>query len=295
MSIASMTGFARDSGQDGTLTWVWEAKSVNGRGLDVRCRLGPGMDALEPEVRRAVGERFKRGNVAVSLQTTRTQGETRLRVNRAALDQLVEIVRDLGSKIESLPLSIEGLLGVRGVVELAEEEESSEQRDSLEATLKASLHTMLDSLQTARGAEGARLSEMLNGHLDTISQLADKASECAELRPGSRRKRLGEQLAELLEAQPPVTEERLAQELALLAVKGDIREEFDRLCAHVAAARELMAEGGVVGRRLDFLCQEFNREANTLCSKALDVELTRIGLDLKAVIDQLREQVQNVE
>ena len=295
MPIASMTGFARESGQDGALTWVWEAKSVNGRGLDVRCRLAQGMEALEPEVRRAVGERFKRGNIAVSLQITRVQGETRLRINRAALDQLVEIARDLGTKIESGPLSIDGLLAVRGVVEFAEEEESSEEHDRLIATLKASLHTMLESLAVARNGEGARLSEVLTGHLDTISGLADTASECAELRPESRRKRLVEQLSELLEAQPPVAEERLAQELALLAVKGDIREEYDRLRAHVAAARELVAEGGAVGRRLDFLCQEFNREANTVCSKASDVDLTRIGLDLKAVIDQLREQIQNVE
>ncbi|MFQ5784726.1 MAG: YicC/YloC family endoribonuclease [Alphaproteobacteria bacterium] len=295
MPVASMTGFARGTGQDGPLGWIWEVRSVNGRGLDVRCRLPAGMDALDPRIRQAVGERFTRGSINVTLQNNRVGGETQLRVNRDALGRLLAVLKDFEGEIDAAPPSIDGLLRVRGIVEEVEDDSTPEERKRREGLILETLGETLDALAEARRGEGVRIAALLNDQLDEIASLAARAAEGAALQPEALRRRLEEQMAELLDAMPPLPEERLAQEMALLLVKSDLREEVDRLGAHVAAARELIASGGAVGRRLDFLCQEFNREANTLCSKAADVELTRIGLDLKAVIDQLREQVQNVE
>ena len=295
MPVASMTGFARGTGRDGQLTWTWEAKSVNGRGLDIRCRLPAGMDSIEPGARRAVAERFRRGSLVLSLQTDRAPGESRVRVNRVALDQLVAILGELRREVDAAPPAIDGLLNIRGIVELVDEEESPEDQDRRAAAMLASLDETLDALRAARQEEGGRIATVLSDQLDTIAGLADAAADCATLQPAALRRRLEEQVAELLDAVPQLTEERLSQEVALLLVKADVREEIDRVRVHVAAARELLAQGGPCGRRLDFLCQEFNREANTLCSKAADIELTRIGLELKAAIDQFREQTQNVE
>ena len=295
MPVASMTGFARGAGQHGPLTWTWEAKSVNGRGFEVRCRLPPGMDSLEPGARRAATARFKRGNLVLSLTADRGAGESRLRVNRAALDQLVAVLAELRGEIDAPPPAIDGLLRIRGIVEPADDDETPEARERREAMMLDSLGETLDALLAARREEGARIAAVLSGQLDDIADLAAKAADCAALQPAVLRRRFEEQVSELRDAIPPISDERLAQEVALLLVKSDVREEVDRLRVHVAAARELIAQGGPVGRRIDFLCQEFNREANTLCSKAADVELTRIGLDLKAAIDQFREQVQNVE
>jgi uncharacterized protein (TIGR00255 family) len=290
-----MTGFARGTGQEGAVTWAWEAKSVNGRGLDVRCRLPAGMDAIDPEVRRIAGELFARGSLNVSLQIDGGQGQTRLSVNRAALDQVLDVCRELRQEVDAAPPSLEALLAIRGVVELAEEEEAPEARSRRDALIIDDLRRTLDALLASRRDEGARIASVLTDQLDEIAGLAEQATENAALQPEALRTRLTERVGALIDATPAVPEERLAQEVALLLVKSDGREEVDRLRAHVAAARELIDTGGVIGRRLDFLCQEFNREANTLCSKATDVELTRIGLDLKVVIDQLREQVQNLE
>ncbi len=295
MPVASMTGFARGTGQDGSVAWAWEAKSVNGRGLDVRCRLPAGMDAIDPEIRRIAGELFARGSLTVSLQIDGGQGQTRLSVNRDALDQMLDVCRELRQEVDAAPPSLEALLAIRGVVEVAEEEEAPEARSQRDALIVGDLRETLDALLASRRDEGARIASMLADQLDEIAGLAERAAESAALQPEALRARLTERVGALIDATPALPEERLAQEVALLLVKSDGREEVDRLRAHVAAARELIEAGGVVGRRLDFLCQEFNREANTLCSKATDVELTRIGLDLKVVIDQLREQVQNLE
>ena len=295
MPVASMTGFARGAGRDGQLTWTWEAKSVNGRGLDIRCRLPAGMDSLEPGARRAAAERFRRGSLVLSLQTDRASGDSRVRVNRAALDQLVAVLGELRREVDAAPPVIDGLLNIRGIVELVDEEDSPEDQDRRAAAMLASLDETLDALRAARLEEGGRLATVLSDQLDTIAGLADAAADCATLQPAALRQRLEEQVAEILAAVPPLSEERLSQEVALLLVKADVREEIDRVRVHVDAARELLARDGPCGRRLDFLCQEFNREANTLCSKAADVELTRIGLELKAAIDQFREQTQNVE
>ncbi len=201
----------------------------------------------------------------------------------------------LSGVLEAEPPRLDGLLAIPGVVVNAEEADSPEQRETRLAALKADLERTLEALVEARRLEGARLAAVIGDHLDGIEALVEAAAGCAAVQPERLRERLRTQVEELLEAAPALPEERLAQEAALLIAKADVREELDRLVAHLEAARELVGQGGPVGRRLDFLCQEFNREANTLCSKSPDVELTRIGLDMKNAIDQLREQVQNIE
>ncbi len=291
-----MTGFARAEGRDDSLHWIWELKSVNGRTLDLRCRLPSGMDGLEPIARAAVAEKLKRGNVSISLTLMRGSKPPKVRINREVLHELLAVVRELEGKVEAAPPRLDGLLAVRGVVDVMEEEEEDEAvRQARQARIAATLADALGALRRMRAAEGARLATMVATHLAEIEKLRDAAATTAAAQPAALRERLKAQLAVLLDSAPALPEERLAQEAALLIAKGDVREELDRLAAHVAAARELMAEDGAIGRKLDFLCQEFNREANTLCSKSTDVELTRIGLALKAAIEQLREQIQNIE
>ncbi|WP_198154829.1 YicC/YloC family endoribonuclease [Oceanibaculum pacificum] len=291
-----MTGFARTEGQHDGLAWAWELKSVNGRGLDIRTRLPQGFDGLEALVRQKLGEALKRGNVSVNLTIERKATDTGIRINRAVLDQVLALQADLAGKVDSAPPRLEALLSVRGIVEAGEEEaDTQEARAAREAALAKGLHEAVAKLAAARLEEGGRLAAILTGHLERIAALTVQAGTIAAAQPEALKARLRQQVTELLEASPALPEEKLAQEAALLAARADIREELDRLAAHVAAAGDLMKEGALIGRRFDFLCQEFNREANTLCSKSSDVELTRIGLELKAVIDQLKEQVQNVE
>jgi uncharacterized protein (TIGR00255 family) len=292
-AVTSMTGFARDSGTEAGHAWTWEARSVNGKQLDVRPRLANGFEKLEPEIRRAVGERFRRGNVSLTLSVQRTESAGRYRLNRELLDQVLAVSRELDDYGAARP-RLDALLAVRGVIEPVEDlDEAAEQR--LGAAVAASAARALDALAAARAEEGARLTVVLTGLLDRIETLVAEAAATAAAQPDALRARLRQQLDELTAALPAVSEDRLAQEAALLVAKADIREELDRLTAHIAQAREMLAAGGAIGRRLDFLCQEFNREANTLCSKSADVGLTRLGLDLKATIEQLREQVQNIE
>ena len=295
MAIASMTGFARKTGRDGPDGWSWEVKSVNARGLDIRCRLPAGMDALEPEVRRRIADRFTRGAFNLVLQVDRASRRSRIEINREALAQVQAVMRDLGGELDIEPPRIDGLPNIRGVIDVVEEEESDEAREAREQPLLAGLDDALDGLAAARDAEGARLAAVLGGQLDEIARLVDAAVNCEEARPERQRERLKAMLSDVLDQTPALSEDRLAQEVAMLLIKADVREEIDRLLAHIAGARVLLAGDEPSGRRLDFLCQEFNRESNTLCSKAAEVELTRIGLDLKAVIEQFREQVQNVE
>lgn len=295
MAVASMTGFARGTGQDGTLTWTWEAKSVNARGLDMRCRLPSGMDALEPAARRRVSERFKRGNFNLALQVNRAAGNARVEINHGVLDQVLAVVRELRDDHDVEAVRADGLLNVRGVIEITEDDDDPADSERRDAAILASLDKTLVALAGARAEEGGRIGAVLADQLDDIAALTDAARASEANQPARRRQRFAEQVSELIDSTPQLSEERLNQEVALLLVKADTREETDRLYAHIAAARELLDEGGPVGRRLDFLCQEFNREGNTLCSKAAEVELTAIGLDLKAVIDQFREQVQNME
>lgn len=296
MSIISMTGYARAQGATPQFSWIWEAKSVNGKGLEVRLRLPPGFDSLEIPARERVAKAAKRGNINLSLNVLRQAQAATPAINRALLDSYLALAVELAREHDLPTPSAEGVMGLRGVIESAEEAQLDEaglkERDAL---LLASLDEALLGLGTMRKAEGTRMAQVLTDELAEIERLAQAARETAALRPDAIKTRFKAQIDELLESQPPVPEDRLAQELALLIAKGDVREELDRLGAHVQAARDMLAATDPVGRRLDFLCQEFNRESNTLCSKSSDVDLTRIGLSLKAVIEQFREQVQNIE
>ena len=295
MSVASMTGFGRAGGEAGGRRWGWEIKSVNARTLDIRCRVPAGAEHLEAAIRARLAAKLSRGAVTVQLSLERGAGATRLVVNRALLDELLALHGTLGESVDAAPPRLEGLLAVRGVVEEVAEAEDPEAAAAREVAMLADLGCAIDALAAARAEEGAALAASLAARLDEIDSLHAEAEVRAAARPAALMERLEAQLADLLGATPPVTEERLAQELALLVTKADVCEELDRLSAHAVAARRLLAEGGAIGRRLDFLCQEFNREANTLCAKAGEVALTEIGLRLKAVIDQLREQAQNIE
>ena len=288
-----MTGFARVDGHADGYGWTYEVKSVNGRNLDIRCRQPAGFDTLEAAARAEIPKRLARGSVNLNLTVTRSQSVSQLRINRELLAQVLELAREIEGA-GAAPPRLDSLLAVRGIIEPVEEDEG-EARERVEAALKADLTRLIGELVTARLSEGARLVTVLNGHLDEIERLITAASACASTQPDALRERLRNQVAALLDAAPALPEERLAQEAAILIAKADVREEMDRLRAHIQAARDMLAEGGAIGRRFDFLCQEFNREANTLCSKSADVELTRIGLSLKASIEQLREQVQNIE
>jgi uncharacterized protein (TIGR00255 family) len=290
-----MTGFARASGHDGGLGWTWELKSVNGRALDIRFRAPTGYDRVEAGARAALNRRFKRGSFTASLALARAAGEESWRINRTLIERLIALHGDYAGRIDKALPRLDALLAVRGVVEPADEAEDEEAAERRFAAIEASFESAVAALADARADEGKRLGAILMGQLDGIERFVTQASEAAAARPEAIRARLKEQIAALLDSHAGFSEERLSQEAVLLAAKADVREELDRLTAHVAAARELMGSGDAVGRRLDFLCQEFNREANTLCSKSSDLALTRVGLELKAAIEQLREQVQNVE
>ena len=297
-TLMSMTGFAREGGAlaDGT-AFVWELRSVNGRGLDLRLRLPPGQDALEPLLREAAGRRFKRGNVSANLSLKREE-RPRLVPDAAALDQLLELAQALAARIPgAAPPRAEALLALPGVMR-AEAPEADEAADEARrGELAAAFSRALDGLVAARRAEGDALHRVLSALLDEIAALHEAAGLEAAGQPEAQRARLMEQVGALLgeNGTSRVPEERLAQEVAILAQRSDVREELDRLGAHVDAARGMLRAGEGVGRKLDFLVQEFMREANTLCSKSASVALTRVGLDLKAAIERLREQAANVE
>jgi len=295
MTISSMTGFARAEGYDGSSSWVWELKSVNAKSLDLRFRLPAGFEALEHGLRASLPEKLRRGAVTANLVVTRTTGAGGLRVNREALAAVMELARELGSELEAAPPRIDGLLALKGVLESAEESGDPASREQQIERLGTGFARALDALVSMRLAEGARLQAVLEARLDEIAVLVRHAEGSAAAQPEAIKARLKALVAALVEAVPALPDERLAHEAALVIAKADIREELDRLRAHLEAARALLAEGGVIGRRFDFLCQEFNREANTLCSKSADLDLTRTGLSLKAAIEQLREQVQNIE
>ena len=294
-----MTGYARAQGADDRRRWVWEARSVNGRNLEIRCRLPQGFDRLENPARTAVGGKLKRGNVSLSLTVTSERQTKPLRINRTLLAELGVLVEEVRKAGAAAPTA-DGLLRVRGVIEEEESEavESEEALATLDRALTKSLDEVLKALVGARASEGKALDTVIGGHVSEIDSLCKRAAERAQVQIGTVKQRFQTQLGELLGRTPPVSEERMAQEIALLVGKADVREELDRLAAHIEQARSLLAEArpdNPVGRKFDFLCQEFNREANTLCSKSADIELTRIGIDLKGAIERMREQVQNVE
>jgi uncharacterized protein (TIGR00255 family) len=295
MSLASMTGFARASGVHGELRWAWELKSVNSKGLDIRFRLPPGRDALEPALRNAIGKAISRGNVTVNLSIQREGAAPQVRVNEEVLAAVIATSRELAKKIEAQPPTLDGILGIKGVMEIVETEESEADREAANAVLLKGFETALKELVVMRGKEGSVIGGVLSDRISEIEKLTKAAEKSPARSVDAIRARLAEQVKELMSASSALDSERLHQEAALLAAKADVREELDRLTAHVGAARALMKNGGSVGRKLDFLAQEFNREANTLCSKSNDVSLTSIGLELKTAVDQFREQVQNIE
>ncbi len=291
MTVSSMTGFARSEGEDDRIRWVWEARSVNGKSLDMRLRVPSGWERLDPIVRKSVQERFRRGNLTVGLEVKPISGRAAVRINDALLDDLIARCEAFGERPR-----LDALFAVRGVVEQAEEESGDLADDPGRfVAIQSSLDDVLVRLSEARAEEGGRVAAVLRDHLGEIETLIEEAERSSDATPRVIRDRLLAQLSDLLPKDGAIPSERLAQEAALLAVKADVREELDRLKAHVEAARDLLRDGVGIGRRFDFLCQEFNREANTLASKASALDLTRIGLNLKAVIDRLREQVQNLE
>nr|WP_233280768.1 YicC/YloC family endoribonuclease [Devosia oryziradicis] len=293
-SLASMTGYARAAGAVSGASFACEVRSVNGRGLDIRLRLAPGFDALESDIRQLVGKMISRGSVTLNLSVEREGAGGDLLVNRQALATVLAAIDELSGRIPAAPPSLDGILGLKGVLEQRDRPMSSDAEEALAAAILDGVSQALVDLVLARRHEGSQIAAILRERLDEIETLVQRA----EAHPARSREtilaKLRQQVADL-SADITIPEERLAQEALLLATKADIREELDRLTAHIATARQLIASGGAVGRRLDFLAQEFNREANTLCSKSNAVELTAIGLDLKAAIDQLREQVQNIE
>jgi uncharacterized protein (TIGR00255 family) len=295
MSVASMTGFAREAGVTGAYQWAWELKTVNGRGLEVRVRTPSGLDALGEEARGQILKALTRGQGQLNLSLSKASSAPKLRVNQDVLQSLLSALNGLSLPENVKPASLDGLLAVRGVVELDDDADDPGQNEELAAALRAGIGALIDALKAARLKEGQALSAVLGQQLDLIARLVDEAEASPARQPEAIRARLEAQIAELFEGKHALDPARLHQEAVLIAARADIREELDRLRAHVDAARGLLQEGGPVGRRLDFLAQEFGREANTLCAKANDVSLSRIGLELKAVIEQFREQVQNVE
>ncbi len=294
-ALSSMTGFARSHGASGPYAWAWEIKSVNGKGLDIRLRLPPGWDAIEVPVRARVAEALTRGSVQINLTVERSGAAPAVRVNTAVLDAILATVRQLAPKLDASPPSIDGLLALKGVIEVGDVEEREEDRRSAETAVVASFSAAIAALGEMRRHEGAALGRVLSGRLNEIAALAERAEAAPGRKPEAIRARLAEQIATLLAQSERFDPDRLHQEAIMMATKADVREELDRLAAHLAQARHLIGQGGPIGRRLDFLSQEFNRESNTLCAKSNDVELTNIGLELKAAVEQFREQVQNVE
>lgn len=295
MTLKSMTGFARAEGVHGDTSWSWEARSVNGRNLDLRLRLPSGFEALEIRARGLCQEKLSRGNCTINLAVKREGKQTEIRLNEAALAQAQEVAERAQSLTKLNAACLDTLLAMRGVVEAVEAEESEEAQAALFHALIAGLASALDQLVAARTSEGERLQRVIEKQLATIDSLVERASNASARQPEAIASRLAEQIAQLTEGSSVLDPDRLHQEALLLAAKADIQEELDRLRAHVAAANELIESDQPVGRKFEFLAQEFNREANTLCSKASDIEISRAGLGLKTVIDQLREQVQNIE
>jgi uncharacterized protein (TIGR00255 family) len=295
MALSSMTGFARADGVCGPYVWAWELKSVNAKGLEVRLRLPPGWDAVDALVRAHTQELLSRGTVNGTLSVRREGVAPVVRVNEAVLGAVLSTIRDIAHRIDAAPPTLDGILSLKGVIEVLDEDERAADRRAGEAAVVAGYRIVLEGLCEMRRHEGDALARLLAARLDEIAALAGRAEACPGRKPEAIKARLAEQLAQLLDMTDRFDPDRLHQEAILIATKVDVREELDRLAAHVAQARRLLAQGGPIGRRLDFLAQELNREANTLCSKSNDVELTNIGLELKSIVEQFREQVQNLE
>jgi uncharacterized protein (TIGR00255 family) len=295
MALSSMTGFARSHGASGSYTWTWELKSVNAKGLDFRLRLPPGWDAVEIAVRKRASAVLVRGTVYANLTAERKSAAQVVNINEAVLAAIVAAMSSLRGRVEASPPTLDGILGLKGVIDISDKEDSEAERRAVESELVAGFERALASLIEMRQEEGAVLGSVLGDRLTEISTLAVRADAAPGRKPDAIKVRLSAQIATLMNAAERFDSDRLHQEALMLAAKADIREELDRLKAHADQARRLIDGGGPVGRRLDFLAQELGRESNTLTAKANDVELSNIGLELKAIVEQFREQVQNLE
>ena len=295
MVLSSMTGFARSHGASGPYVFEWELKSVNAKGFDLRMRLPAGWDELETFAKKRAAELLSRGTVYANLSVKRTSPLSTVRVNEDVLASIVRVAGMLSGKIDAVAPSIDGLLAIKGVIEVVEPENDEAQDKAAKEAASAAFDEALAHLVDMRRREGAALKQVLLHRMDEIERLARRAEAAPGRKPDAIKARLAEQIAALLEASDRLDPDRLNQEAILIATKADIREELDRIASHIAQAREMIAKGGPIGRRLDFLAQEFHREVNTCCSKSNDVELTNVGLEMKNVVEQFREQVQNLE
>jgi uncharacterized protein (TIGR00255 family) len=295
MALSSMTGFARSHGASGPYTFEWELKSVNAKGYDLRLRLPPGWDDIEAPAKKRAGELLSRGTVYANLNVKRTNAVAQVRINEDVLAAVVKVAGQVAGKIDAVAPSVDGLLAIKGVIEVVEPESNEEEDKAAKLAAMAAFEQALTNLVEMRRREGATLGQVLGARMDEIEKLARRAEAAPGRKPEAIRARLAEQVATLLEASDRFDQDRLTQEALMIATKADIREELDRIASHIAQAREMLGKGGPVGRRLDFLAQEFNREVNTCCSKSNDIELTNTGLEMKNAVEQFREQVQNLE
>ena len=295
MALSSMTGFARSHGASGPYTFEWELKSVNAKGFDLRMRLPPGWDELEALAKKRAGEVLSRGTVYANLNVKRTNSASSVRVNEDVLASVVKVASLVAGKIDAVAPSVDGLLAIKGVIEIVEPESDEAEDEAAKAAAAAAFDEALANLVAMRRREGMALGQVLIQRMDEIEVLAKKAEAAPGRKPEAIRTRLAEQIAMLLESSDRFDADRLYQEALLIAAKADVREELDRIASHIAQVREMIGKGGPVGRRLDFLAQEFNREVNTCCSKSNDIELTNTGLEMKNVVEQFREQVKNLE
>lgn len=295
MALSSMTGFSRSHGTSGPYTFEWELKSVNAKGFDFRLRLPPGWDDVEVPARKRAAELLSRGTVYANLSVKRTGAASVVRINDDVLASILNVAAEISARTDAVAPSVDGLLGIKGVIEVVEPESDEAEMQAARAAVSASFEQALQSLIDMRRREGVALGQILNQRMDEMETLASRAEAAPGRKPEAIRTRLAEQIAVLLETSDRFDADRLSQEAVMIAAKADIREELDRIAAHIAQARELLGKGGAVGRRLDFLAQEFNREVNTTCSKSNDIELTNVGLEMKTVVEQFREQVQNLE
>ncbi|MBI5132103.1 MAG: YicC family protein [Rhodopseudomonas palustris] len=295
MSLSSMTGFARSHGSSGPYSFEWELKSVNAKGFDFRLRIPQGWDDIEAGVRKRAADALSRGTVYANLTIKRADAASTIRINEDVLSAVLKVASDLAGRVDAVAPSIDGLMSIKGVIETVEPESDEAEDNDARTAVEAAFAQALASLIEMRKREGATLAAVLSQRLDEIETLAKKAEAAPGRKPEAIKARLAEQVAALLETSERFDQDRLHQEAIMMATKADIREELDRIASHVAQAREMLSKGGAVGRRLDFLSQEFNREVNTCCSKSIDLELTNTGLAMKNVVEQFREQVQNLE
>jgi len=295
MALSSMTGFARSHGTSGPYAFEWELKSVNAKGFDFRLRLPPGWDEVETIARKRATELLARGTVYANLTVKRTGAASVVRINDDVLNSILKVVGEISAKTDAVAPSVDGLLAIKGVIEVVEPESNDEEMQTARTAVAEAFERALQSLIEMRKREGVALGQILLQRMDDIERLSKRAEAAPGRKPEAIKARLAEQIAALLETSDRFDEDRLSQEAILIAAKADIREELDRIASHVAQTRELLGKGGPVGRRLDFLAQEFNREVNTTCSKSNDIELTNTGLEMKNVVEQFREQVQNLE